>query len=144
MRCYAQCTKRLLGTSVARRAILTKRPTSFQHSGLRNEATSFRGCEAKSFLRVQGTRGMRLKDANIAQIENVDLRVQAKYLSNQKVCMDQAAQRQERKWNNRESYGRWGKQAVVREMAQELAKSIERSKKQKEDAVRRKRYAVLV
>ena len=35
----------------------------------------------KSFLGIQGTRGMRLKDANIVKIENVDLNVQAKYLS---------------------------------------------------------------
>ena len=87
---------------------------------------------------------MRLKDANIAKIENVDLSVQAKYLSNQKVHTDQAVQRQERKWNNRESCGRQGKRAIMREMTQELAKSIERSKKQNEDKVQMKRKEVLV
>ena len=35
---------------------------------------------------------MRLKDASIAKIENVDLVVQAKYLSNERVRTDQAAQ----------------------------------------------------
>ena len=36
---------------------------------------------------------MRLKDANIAKIENVNLVVQAEYLSNKRACTDQAAQR---------------------------------------------------
>ena len=40
---------------------------------------------------------MRLKDANIAKIENVDLSVQAEYLSKQRMRTDQAVQRQERK-----------------------------------------------
>ena len=47
-----------------------------------SEATSFLGYEVRSFLRFRGTRGVRLKDASIAKIENVDLSVQAKYLSN--------------------------------------------------------------
>ena len=46
------------------------------------EARSFRRYEARSFLRFQGTRGVRLKDTNIVKIKNVDLSVQAKYLSN--------------------------------------------------------------
>ena len=50
-------------------------------SFLKSEATSFRGCEAGSFLRFRGTQGVRLKDAIIVSIENVDLSVQAKYLS---------------------------------------------------------------
>ena len=48
----------------------------------RSEAMSFQGYEARSFLRFRGTRGVRLNDANIAKIENVDLVVQAEYLSN--------------------------------------------------------------
>ena len=40
---------------------------------------SFRGYEAGSFLRFQGTQGVRLKDTNIAKIENIDLVVQAEY-----------------------------------------------------------------
>ena len=36
---------------------------------------------------------MRLKDANIAKIENVDLVVQAEYLSNKRGRTDQAMQR---------------------------------------------------
>ena len=40
------------------------------------------GMKQRGFLRFRGTRGVRLKDANIAKIENVDLSVQAKYLSN--------------------------------------------------------------
>ena len=58
---------------------------------------SFRGCEAKSFLRIRGAQGMRLKDTSIAKIENIDLSVQAKYLSNYRVRTDQAAQWQEKK-----------------------------------------------
>ena len=62
-------------------------------SFLRSEATSFRRYEARSFLRFQGTQGVRLKDTNIAKIENIDLVVQAEYLSNKRACTDQAAQR---------------------------------------------------
>ena len=40
---------------------------------------------------------MRLKDANIAKIENVDLVVQAEYLSNKGTCTDQAVQRNKRR-----------------------------------------------
>ena len=39
---------------------------------------------------------MRLKLAIIAKIENVDLGLQAKYLSSKRVHMDQAEQRQEK------------------------------------------------
>ena len=35
---------------------------------------------------------MRLKDASIVKIENIDLSVQAKYLSNYRVRTDQAVQ----------------------------------------------------
>ena len=48
----------------------------------RSEARSFQGYEARSFRRFRGTRGVRLKDASIAKIENIDLVVQAEYLSN--------------------------------------------------------------
>ena len=47
-------------------------------SFLWSEAKSFLRCEASSFLR---TRGVRLKLASIAKIENVDLGLQVKYLS---------------------------------------------------------------
>ena len=62
-------------------------------SFLRSEARSFRRYEAESFRGVRGTRGVRLKDTSIAKIENIDLVVQAEYLSNKRACMDQAAQR---------------------------------------------------
>ena len=39
---------------------------------------------------------MRLKDANIAKIENIDLVVQAEYLSNKRACTDQATQKEKR------------------------------------------------
>ena len=50
--------------------------------GLSTITRSFRGSEARSFLRIRGTREVRLKDANIAKIKNVDLSVHVKYLSN--------------------------------------------------------------
>ena len=47
----------------------------------------FLGSEAKSFLRIWR---VRLKLASIAKIENVDLKLQAKYLSDYGKCTDQA------------------------------------------------------
>ena len=51
-------------------------------SFLMSEAKSFQRYEVGSFLRVRGTRGVRLKLANIVKIENVDPVLQVEYLSN--------------------------------------------------------------
>ena len=65
--------------------------------------------------------------------------LQVEYLSDYGKCTDQVMQRQRRKKNNREPCERWGKRAIVREMTWELAMSIERLRKQKEEEVRIKR-----
>ena len=58
---------------------------------------------------------MRLKLASIVKIENVDQRLQVKYLSKRSTCTDQAMQLIRRKENYRELDGRQGKRAVVGE-----------------------------
>ena len=58
---------------------------------------------------------MRLKLAIIAKIENVDPRLQVKYLSDRSMCTDQAMYLSRKERNDRELNGRWGKRAIVRE-----------------------------
>ena len=58
---------------------------------------------------------MRLNDASIAKIENIDPGLQVKYLSSYNGHTDQAIRRQKREENNREPYGRRGKLAIMRE-----------------------------
>ena len=58
---------------------------------------------------------MRLKLASIAKIENVDPKLQIKYLSDRSTHTDQAMYSSRKEKNDRELNGRRGKQAVVRE-----------------------------
>ena len=58
---------------------------------------------------------MRLKLAIIAKIENVNPRLQVKYLSDRNTHMDQAMYSSRKEENDRELNGRRERRAVVRE-----------------------------
>ena len=81
-------------------------------SFLRYEVKNFLRCEVRRLPKV---RGVRLKLAIIAKIENVNPRLQVKYLSDRNTRTDQAMYSSRKEENDRELNGRRERRAIVRE-----------------------------